>query len=41
MDTQWVSPEVVELTLEEAVERTDMDIACAGTGPETASNDAV
>lgn len=29
MDTQWILPEMVELTLEELVESTDLDIACA------------
>jgi hypothetical protein len=39
MDTEWVRPEIVELTIEDASELTNIDLACAGTGPATQGND--
>ncbi len=39
MDVQWTPPEIVELTLEEAMELTDLEIVCAGTSQDTASQD--
>lgn len=39
MHTDWVPPEIVELTIEEATELTNIDLACTGTGPATALRD--
>lgn len=39
MHTEWVTPEIVELTIEDASELTNIDLACAGTGPNTAPQD--
>ncbi len=31
MTSEWVTPEIVELTLEEVAELSDLDIACAAS----------
>ena len=31
MNTEWITPQVVELTMEEAAGLVDVDLACAST----------
>ena len=39
MNKEWITPEVIELMIEEVVELTNIDLACAGASPSTASQD--